>query len=185
MPDGYISYRAFNYITLPWLLHRPNVECQKIGANYYLVAEEGYTEYRWSTGAATSSIKITNTGEYWVFVPYGTGYISSEHIYITDTTNPCLYTDVPPRIIRTELSLKCMPNPTTDQIRIIYGLPTNTNITISLLNLLGTEIRRPVQGYYLAGNHESIMDVSSLGRGIYILSMVVDKTRIVRRLIIQ
>jgi hypothetical protein len=185
IPDGYISYRAFNYITLPWQLHRPNVECRKIGANYYLVAEQGHSEYKWSTGAATSSIPITDVGEYWVFVPYGTGHISSEHIYITDITNPCLYLDVPSRIIPAETSLKCMPNPANDQVRIIYDLQENSTVIISLISLLGTEIQRPVQGFYPAGHHEVTMNVSSVDRGVYSLTMMVDKTRIVKRLIIQ
>lgn len=184
-PNGYISYRAFNYITLPWQLHRPNVTCQKTGENYWLIAEPGHPEYLWSTGATTSSIQITNTGYYWVFVPYGTGFMCSEYIHITDLTDPCLFEDTPPRIIPAEISLKCLPNLMTEQTRIRFSLPVNSNVVISLISLLGTEIQRPVQGYYPAGDHEVTMDVSSLDKGVYILSMSADRNRVTSRFIVQ
>lgn len=185
MPNGTFSYRAFNYPTLPWQLHRPNVECQKIGTDYFLVAESGHPGYKWSNGATTSSIQITSTGEYWVFVPYGTGYISSEHIDINDMTNPCLYTSVSPRNIPAEPSLACISGTPANQLRIIFDLPANSNVTMSIFTLLGTQPRGPMHGYYPAGNNEITMDISSLGRGIYFLTMVVENTRIVRKFIIQ
>jgi len=184
-PTGYISYRAFNYVTLPWQLKRPNVTCQKIGSQYYLVAESGQTEYRWSTGDTTSSIQITGPGEYWVFVPYGTGYISSEHIVIINPSNLCFYLDVPSDTTPHEISLRCMPNPSTGRTRIMFNLPSNSAVTISLTSLPGISVREPIHGYYPAGKHEITLDVSSLGRGIYFLSMEADNTRIVRKLIVQ
>ena len=184
-PSGYISYRAFNYITLPWQLHQPNVACQKTGDTYYLVAEPGHPEYHWSTGATTSSIPITSTGDYWVFVPYGAGFISSDHIYITDMLNPCVLTNVNPPLTPKEINLKCIPNPATDRSRILFSLPENSNVIISLISLLGTEIQRPVQGNFPAGNHEVTMDVSFLDSDVYILSLTVNNTRVIRKVIVQ
>ncbi len=185
LPYGYISYRAFNYLTLPWHLNRPNVACQKIGSEYYLVAEPGQTEYRWSTGDTTSSILITDTGEYWVFVPYGSGYLSSEHIIITDIMNPCLFTDEPPKDVTNEINIRVLPNPATDYTRILFHLPSNLKVEISLQTLLGAEILNPIKGNYSAGQNEVTLDVSSVNRGIYFLSIVVNETRIIRKLIIR
>ncbi len=184
-PNTFISYRAFDYITLPWQLHRPDVDCQRIGDNDYLVAEPGHSEYRWSTGATTSSIQITDTGEYWVFVPLGTGYVSSERLKITDLNNPCPITGITPPVIQVKTTLWCTPNPATEQARISFNLPKETRVLINLTTMQGTEIRRPVQGYYSAGIHEVIMDVSSLGKGAYILSMKTNETMVTKRLIIQ
>lgn len=184
-PDGYISYRAFNYLTLPWQLNRPNVTCQKIGSEYYLVAEPGQTEYRWSTGDTTSSILIADTGEYWVFVPYGSGYLSSEHIIITDILNPCLFTDTPSKEAVSEINIRVVPNPATDRTRVLFHLSSNSKATISLHTLLGAEIIRPIKAHYPAGQNEVTLDVSSFNRGIYFLSVVVNETRIVRKLIIR
>jgi len=184
-PEGQFSYRAFNYIPLPWQLHQPEVDCQKMGANYYLIAEEGHPEYHWSTGDTTSSIQIADTGEYFVFVPYGTGFISSEHIYVTDITNPCLYLAEPPQVTHSELNLACIPNPATDQVRIIFNLPSEASVQVSLQTLMGVKIQDLLLGHYLAGKHEVTIDVSCQQSGIYLLSLASNNTRIVRKLIIQ
>jgi len=184
-PAGYISYRAFNYLTLPWQLNRPGIDCQKIGSNYYLVAEADHPEYRWSTGETTRSIQITGTGEYWVFVPYGKGYLSSERVNVTDILNPCLFLPAPSAEGQDELSLNFMPNPATENVRIVFRLPSNSTVTLSLQSLTGVEVQTLLSGNYAPGIHETTMNVSSLVKGIYVLSMVTDKTRIIRKLIIQ
>jgi hypothetical protein len=184
-PTGFISYRAFNYLTLPWNLNRPTIDCQKSGSNYYLVAEDGHPEYRWSTGETTRSIEVTNTGEYWVFVPYGKGYLSSERIRVTDILNPCLYLPVPPPEDPNEFRLSLMPNPATEKVRIVFSLSSNSSVTLSLKSVSGVEIQNLLSGNYSAGEHETTVNVSSLDKGIYILSMATDKTRILRKLIVQ
>ena len=184
-PTGYISYRAFNYPTLPWQLYRPVVGCQKMGSDYFLVAEPGQTEYRWSTGDTSSSIQITDTGEYWVFVPYGSGYLSSEHIIITDIMNPCIFTDVPSKDVTNDIDVRVLHNPATDYTRILFHLPSSSQVIISMHSILGAGILNPIKGNYSAGQHEVIMESSSLNSGIYFLSIIVNETRIVKKLIIR
>jgi hypothetical protein len=184
-PSGYISYRAFNYLALPWELNRPNISCQKIGSEYYLVAEPGHTEYLWSTGETTSSIQITDTGEYRVFVPYGSGYLSSEYMIITDITNPCLFLGTPSDNLPGEITLRITPNPATNHTRVLFYIPSNSQVRISLCSLLGDEVLPSEQAGFLAGNHEVTLDVSSLSRGVYFLTMFVNETRIVRKIIVR
>lgn len=184
-PSGYISYRAFNYLTLPWQLNRPTVGCQKAGSEYFLTAEPGHSEYRWSTGETTASIQITATGEYWVFIPYGTGYLSSERIVVSDITNPCLYLGTPTDDTAHEISLRIIPNPAAERTRVLFHLPSNSQVMISLRDIMGGEVLQPEQESCSAGNHEISLDVSSLKSGIYFLSMEVNETRIVRKLIIR
>ena len=185
-PGGYISYRAFNYITLPWQLRRPAVDCDRIGTDYYLVAEPGHPAYRWSTGETTASVKITAPGDYWVFVPYGTGYISSEHIYVSDLASPCLPTAAPPSpAAPAAASLVAMPNPATGATSVMFTLPSKSLVVLSLCSVMGTEVRQLLQGNYPAGNHALTIDVSNLGKGIYFLTMTAGNTRLVRKLIVQ
>jgi len=185
LPNRYISYRAFNYPTLPWSLNRPAVTCEKIGTDYYLVAEEGFPEYKWSTGATTSSIPITSTGDYWVFVPYGEGYLSSEHISITDILNPCVNTATPDAANTSDLTLRCSPNPAKDRVEVLFDLPAESQVTLSMLSLWGIEIKRAFQGYCRAGKNMVLMDISALDRGVYLLSLKTGDSRIINRLIIQ
>ncbi|MFZ4523632.1 MAG: aryl-sulfate sulfotransferase [Bacteroidales bacterium] len=184
-PTGFISYRAFNYPTLPWELNRPIITCQKTGSNFYLLAEPGHSGYRWSTGETTPSIRITHTGDYWVFVPYGTGFLSSERFNVTDILNPCLTTPVISLEGPVEFGFHFMPNPASEQLLIVFNIPTVSPVTLSILTLQGVEVRKNLPMSYSAGKHETSMNVSSLPHGIYFLSMVTNKSRIVKKLIVQ
>jgi hypothetical protein len=182
---GYTSYRTFNYPTLPWGLPRPAVSCNKIGQDSYLAAEPGHPEYKWSTGETTSSIKITTAGDYFVFVPYGTGYISSEHIIVSDPANPCIYTSAPPVTPPPGISLACLPNPASGLARIVFGLPVAADVALSLVSVQGTVVRELARGSFPAGKHEVVTDVSNLASGIYILSMTANGTRTVSRVAVN
>lgn len=184
MPNGYISYRAFNYINLPWQLHRPAVECRKIGDQYYLEAEAGHPEYRWNTGETSSSVLISDTGEYWVFVPYGMGFISSEHIRITDPVNPCLFTSNENKDQQEEIVLRCYPDRESNRLKIVFTLPQPAQISSTIVNMLGSSMGIPLRGYFSAGTHEFAPDISSLKPGMYILKMVVNGRQVVRKVIL-
>jgi hypothetical protein len=184
-PNSYISYRAFNYTILPWELHRPAVDCQKIGEQYYLVAEAGHPQYKWSTGAITQSIELMETGEYWVFVPYGAGYLSSERIRITDMANPCLFTGMSLTPQPAETGLRILPNPATDHVSIRFDLSEESSVDITVSDVLGTILRKPVHGHFTAGTHEMMLDVTSFSRGAYIISMETDNTRVTGKLVVR
>jgi hypothetical protein len=183
-PQGYISYRAFNYVTLPWALNQPVVECRKTGNDYFLDAEPGHPEYRWSTGDTTPSIPIADTGDYWVVVPYGEGYICSEHIRITDVVNPCTIQQIPEPEAITQPVIRCLPNPSAGKTRILITLPASSTVSLSLFNLTGTEIMPITQGFYPQGNHEFLLDASALDPGIYFLSLQADSNRTISKLMV-
>lgn len=183
-PSEYISYRAFNHVELPWKFHRPAVECQKINDIYYLVAEPGHPEYRWSTGETTSSIPITATGEYWVFVPLGVGYLSSERMTISDLANPCLFTGINAMNIPDETTLRCSPVPASEEVTIRFDLPEDSRVVLTLIHATGTP-ERHIQGNYPSGTHEIKMNVSSLARGAYIIRMMTNHALLTKKLVIQ
>lgn len=181
-PDSYISYRAFNYTTLPWTLRRPVVECQKTGDEFFLVAEPGHPEYRWSTGATTESIPIIQPGEYWVFVPYGTGFLSSERIVVEDITNPCLFTGTPAPERPSGISVRCMPNPATDFVSVSFTLSEMSRVVIHLTTVQGKVIKEIASRYYPAGTNQVTIDVSNLASGMYFLSFQTDKMLVTKLL---
>ncbi|MEI6021296.1 MAG: aryl-sulfate sulfotransferase [Bacteroidota bacterium] len=81
--DTLRSYRAFNYLNLPWQFKRPNVMVKKLNGKYLLSAESDDTSFHWSTGQNTREIEVFKNGRYQVFVPYGEGgFIGSEIIEI-------------------------------------------------------------------------------------------------------
>ncbi len=183
MPNGYISYRAFNYTELPWQLHRPVVECRKTGDQYFLEAEGGHTEYRWNTGETSASLLISDTGVFWVFVPYGMGFISSEPFTITDPSNPCNITTVATGIQPEEISVHCYPDRAGSRLTVAFSLPEAAEVSASLISLPGSLFGLPLRGRFEAGEHQQILHVPSLKPGIYILRMVVNGRTLARKVI--
>ncbi|MGE5423740.1 MAG: aryl-sulfate sulfotransferase [Syntrophothermus sp.] len=183
MPVKVFSYRSFNYPTLPWQLKRPQVECQKTGNDYYLVAEPGHASYRWSTGETTASVKITAPGEYYVWVPYGVGYLCSERIMVTDLSHPCIVAGVSSPVEGILLDFR--PNPAEDHLNIRFVLQEKEHVTLTLQNNFGITVMKPADKQYPAGNNELTIDVSSLASGAYLLTMRTDTGIITKKIIIR
>ncbi len=169
-PAGYISYRAFNYTELPWQLHRPAVTCRRIGSEYWLEAEEGHPEYLWSTGDTTGRILIADTGTYWVFVPYGTGYISSEPVCITDPQTLCFFAGLPPGE-DSAAGLSILPNPAGESIRAGFTLSFPSPVTFALTDITGKEMFRKTTGTLHPGKQDVRIALPELAPGLYFLRM--------------
>jgi hypothetical protein len=115
--DTLRSYRAFNF-SPTWSFKQPTITCNYNGTQYYLDAGPGYSSYLWSTGATSQTIAISLPGDYYVFVPYGSGgKVSSEWYSVTSVTNPCVFALVEEA---KESATKCKiyPNPFTDSFII-------------------------------------------------------------------
>lgn len=78
------AYRAFFYTHLPFKLNRPEITSVKTGASYDLSVQTDHERYLWSTGDTTKNIRTTTPGRYFVFVPAGEGFISSQRYVISD-----------------------------------------------------------------------------------------------------
>jgi hypothetical protein len=172
-PEWYVSYRAFNYSTLPWQLPQPFVDCYSSGSGYILEAEPGHAEYLWSTGATTRSIPVIHAGIYWVFVPLNDGYISSGRIVVTDPSNPCLYLgneeeDIPEESV----SLTCIPNPASIHTEIHFTLAQKLPVAVSLHDPAGKTVFNPGPKIHEPGKHILSLDVSDIPAGLHILRFV-------------
>jgi len=182
---SYTSYRAFCYDSLPWELPRPLVDCYHSGNDFFLEAEPGHPQYLWSTGATTQSIPITEPGEYWVFVPYGKGFVSSRHIVVSDISNPCLYLPVKEPVEQPLLTVSCVPNPARDRITILFDLPARSEISLDILDLAG-RARITIPGVvYPSGKNQIPVDISRLIKGIYFLRFIAGQSVITKKIIVD
>lgn len=182
---SYTSYRAFHYDTLPWFLPRPLVNCYKSGDDYFLEAEDGHSQYLWSTGATTQTIQVTETGEYWVYVPYGEGKVSSKHIVISNMSNPCLYLSGKGPSAQMPFTVQCVPNPADDQVNIIFDLQEKSEIAIEILDPTGRLRIAIPSAVFLSGKNMIPLNLSQLEPGIYFIRFILGASVLTKKVIVK
>ena len=160
--DSLISYRSFNFPSFPWQLNRPKITCTHIGAQFFMTADSGFSQYIWSTGDTTQSIPINALGDFSVFVPRGdNGFISSEDFTVTDTVDPCGFI-----LLTSELSadrFTIYPNPSSGYLTLSSGQNSSTDYRI--YDITGREIK---SGKIVSSTKTQI-DINALSEGVYII----------------
>ena len=169
-PEGYGSYRAFNYQELPWELQRPEITCEEQDGTFYLVAEPGHPEYHWTNGATTQSIEILYTGDYQVFVPYGdNGYLSSEIFTVTNIDNPCDVNSIGENKGNLKNDITVFPNPSYNENIIVSALYDDVTISKCILyDIYGNLVLcENMKGY----EKQLTLETKDIASGKYILKV--------------
>ncbi len=76
------------------------------------------------------------------------------------------------------------PNPASDQTNIKFSLPESMNITLSLYDNLGNEVKTIVAGNQQAGDHLIVISVVNLLPGIYFYTLRSDTFVITKKMLI-
>jgi len=156
--DTLRTYRAFNYLTLPWGLKQPTLTCALSGTQIVLDAGT-HANYLWNTGATTQTILVSNTGTYSVWVPKGQGGFISSAIYTVDVSMPCIFASVTEQETKAEISI--YPNPVSDRLTINVD---SEKIHAELYNSIGEKI---FEKSYFQNTIE--FPAGDLPKGIYFL----------------
>ncbi len=67
------------------------------------------------------------------------------------------------------ISAECYPNPAKDYTSIVYNLPENSNVKITLTNIMGQVVKTIVNEYQYAGYNKVKVDANELKllQGVY------------------
>jgi hypothetical protein len=186
--DTLITYRAFNYAVLPWSFNRPAITCSSSGGNYYLEAPLGYASYKWSNGATTRVIQLTQPGTYYVFVPYGAGYISSPRVVITNMNDPCSQVtgfigenNGFPKEFKLEQNYPNPFNPVTD---VKFQIPKAAFVKLNIFDVLGRDVAALVNEELLPGSYEIKWDGSGYPSGIYYYKLITEGFSETRKMVL-
>jgi hypothetical protein len=160
--DTLRTYRAFNYLTLPWQLNRPQVSCFTIGQQLFLDAGPGYSSYLWSNGATTQTIPVSAADTFSVFVPIGSGgFISSDFIIVSDPSTYCV--TMATENFATAPDFSVSPNPVVNELHVQLINENMNNLKIEIYNATGEKL---ISFEKPAGNQVDI-DLSGYSSGIY------------------
>jgi hypothetical protein len=161
--DSSISYRSFFYPQLPWNLNRPQINCFSLGSSFYLEPVGTFSDYLWSNGETTSSIEVTDTGTYYLFVPYGEGFIKSEIFTVTDLLNPCNTNSV--NEIENGQKISITPDPVSDYL-IVKGNFIKDSGLLKFYDVYGHEINFEIISH---SKYEMRINTHTWSSGIYLL----------------
>lgn len=164
--DTLTSYRSFFYPELPWQLDRPSISCFQNNGQYFLEAESGHDSYSWSDGSTTQTIPIGAAGTYFVFVPIGQGFVSSEPFVVEDTDNPCGIspaTEVEPGPL-----FSLTPNPVGDIAVLRFSDKDHAEGIVEIAGLSG---KKWLSQRVSAATGECTLEVEQLPPGVYIVQL--------------
>jgi hypothetical protein len=160
-PDSQITYRTFNYETLPWQLNLPTLHCFVDSAGTgHLATDSTFANYLWSTGETTAEIQVNAADTFYVYVPKGNGFIRSEIFIVEDAIDPCGVDGI--SSVPDKNNFNLFPNPTNGEITIQFSKIFHDDVVV--YDLTGREMKR------VEGNAGMLkMDFSGFTTGIYIV----------------
>ncbi|MEM7106056.1 MAG: alpha-amylase family glycosyl hydrolase [Bacteroidota bacterium] len=130
-------------------------------------------------------------------------YFTQDSIFVSNTGAPLslaageyrLYTDVriTPEDITTSLTpvnamadfgLELMPNPASEQTRLVYNLPENGDVKVEIFNALGQRTNLLWSGYQSVGAYELTLMRNDLPSGYYIVRVTINGRSQAKKLIL-
>lgn len=90
-----------------------------------------------------------------------------------------------PGLLESELQLRVMPNPFSNNVTIRFTLPKTEKVLIRLYDSKGSLIRQVFNGERSAGMQNFTIDGTNMANGIYFCEIIIDGKRISRKLVLQ
>ena len=84
-----------------------------------------------------------------------------------------------------DFNFTLFPNPTTDKIYLRYNLEKSSHVSLTLYDIAGKFVMELQNGTINAGEQQIDANVSSLQKGIYIVTLTVDGVKTTKRIIVQ
>ena len=90
----------------------------------------------------------------------------------------------PPTLARQFSLSQNYPNPFNGVTIIRYSLPSASRITLKLYNILGEELRTILDGHEEAGEKATVLDLSKLSTGLYLVRMIAGSHNEIRKILL-
>ena len=87
--------------------------------------------------------------------------------------------------VEAELQLKVNPNPFSNYVTIQFNLPATKKISINLYDTKGSLVKKVYEGEKPAGLQRLSIDGGNMANGIYFCEILINKQRILRKLVLQ
>lgn len=174
-PLGF-TYRAHYEQSLPFALNRPVINVSNAPRGRLLLDAGIHNGYRWNTGQTTRFITVNpgnNPEDYFCYVPYGDGFLSSEILTIGGSSK-----QMPASASGAEFSVNIAPNPSQGPVHFQVNGATGP-VHFKVIDLQG----KVVHDGQLGQARQARMDLSALPAGMYMLEVTDDLHQLRKRLV--
>lgn len=105
------------------------------------------------------------------------------NIFIDDINiNGSVGIDGPDEIVE---SFMLFPNPTVDETNVSFGIDRDAQVSVSVLDLVGKEVKHIITGQHASGEYIYNVNTSDLSSGVYMVRMLVGDRAYTQRLIVR
>ncbi|MFI5160139.1 MAG: S8 family serine peptidase [Sphingobacteriales bacterium] len=127
-------------------------------------------------GATSQTYSPTRSGNYRVDIPLANGCVaqSANFVYVVLAANTG----------DNDIGLTLFPVPTKDQLSVVFASKDAANMNISLINSAGKSTYS-TQKALPAGNFSTVLDVSQLPPGTYVLKLLLNQKKYTKKVIID
>jgi hypothetical protein len=135
------------------------------GQTYTLDAGPGFSTYRWSNNATSSSILVNSNGWYSVEVTDANGCPNSDRVYIYFTLTGISSIDG-------KNSLEVYPNPTHDKLIVTLPESSSKYYTLKLLSIEGKILMQEDVKNAFTKEQSKLIHLNNFAAGVYILELL-------------
>ncbi len=88
-------------------------------------------------------------------------------------------------VVPETFEMNLAPNPANGNVNLSYKLTDNVQTTISIVNMVGQEVKRFENGVQFAGEFTQNLDISGLAKGVYLVRFQADNQSATQRLVVN
>ena len=126
-------------------------------------------------GCATKILQLNNDSLWWEYIPRDSAYVDTalRHLALEniDTGGGGAYPFLNISNNALRMDWKIFPNPASVQLNVVAedgAITDNSALQYKIHDLIGNEVG---SGSFMAGNKETVIDISSLSPGIFIIEI--------------
>jgi spore coat protein A len=84
-----------------------------------------------------------------------------------------------------QVQLETIPNPFSNQFTVRFNLPQSSLVSVNMYDAKGSLVKKVQQGTLMQGLQQLNIDGSNLANGIYYCEVIINKERIMRKMVLQ
>lgn len=170
---------------LVWGIDRDNSESEQLVIDYSNNHSITYPEAAMG-GSVASQYGVTYQPDYRIICPDRSYHTTTNWNMVDSKVQECLALLTADEMENEKAKLKLFPNPAQNEVYLNFNLEKSSDISLSLYNQLGQEVKTFAQGILEVGEQTLKLDLTGISSGVYSAVLFENEAKIAtRKLVIE